>query len=375
MHRYLAGSLLVVLAASVGFLRPTPGQGCAAVGRKDETIHIAEESAIIVWDAANKVQHFIRRAVFDTDAADFGFLVPTPTKPDLAAASDAAFGLLEKVIAPKTVVVSEFSFKPALCLFGAMTKSDLGKGLPEPQSAVRVLEQKRVGAFDTAILEADEAGALNDWLAKNGYISSPELSWWLGSYVTAKWKITAFKIAHDAKKGGALVGTEAVRMSFKTERPFFPYREPEGAKLPDQKKKAAKDWDKEKGSYSNRRLLRVFFISDARMTGTLGERRWEANVYFADRVEEETRTGLVKTLGVPEGSLVERPWLTTFEDGSSPRLAFDEVYFTPSAEQSTTHPRPNEKIQVTWIPAELVILVIVAILFVLWRWRGRKAEG
>ena len=63
-------------------------------------VDIAEESAIIIWDAATKTEQFIRRASFKTDAKDFGFLVPTPSKPTLAEADDSAFHELERITAP-----------------------------------------------------------------------------------------------------------------------------------------------------------------------------------------------------------------------------------------------------------------------------------
>ena len=47
-------------------------------------MRIAEESAVIVWEGATRTEHFVRRATFATTAADFGFLVPTPSKPELA---------------------------------------------------------------------------------------------------------------------------------------------------------------------------------------------------------------------------------------------------------------------------------------------------
>ena len=89
MWRHCVASL-ALLAGTVA-LAPAPvAKGCAAVGRRGEVVRLASESAIIVWDAASKTQHFIRRARFETKARDFGFLVPTPTRQELAEASDRA---------------------------------------------------------------------------------------------------------------------------------------------------------------------------------------------------------------------------------------------------------------------------------------------
>jgi hypothetical protein len=54
-------------------------------------IEIANESAVIIWDAEIKTEHFIRRTSCRAQAGNFGFVVPTPTKPELADADDYVF--------------------------------------------------------------------------------------------------------------------------------------------------------------------------------------------------------------------------------------------------------------------------------------------
>ena len=57
--------------------------GCATVRPLNSDVEITDEAALIVWDSANQTEHFIRNANFETDAKDFGFLVPTPSVPSL----------------------------------------------------------------------------------------------------------------------------------------------------------------------------------------------------------------------------------------------------------------------------------------------------
>src|SRR4051794_32292921 len=87
MTRTLSIVACILLAGSAFNLLPHDVEGCATVRRSDrrpdDAIRIAEESAIIVWDPVKKIEHFIRRAAFDTKLPDFGFLVPTPTMPTL----------------------------------------------------------------------------------------------------------------------------------------------------------------------------------------------------------------------------------------------------------------------------------------------------
>jgi len=73
----LAGALLlaVVAASLVVACCPAPPSGKPVVN--------ADQTVIIIWDAATQTQHFIRKASFKSEADDFGFLVPTPSQPQL----------------------------------------------------------------------------------------------------------------------------------------------------------------------------------------------------------------------------------------------------------------------------------------------------
>src|SRR5437016_3719837 len=86
-HVLWAVPAALLAAACLSFRAPAV-RACAPAPPPGVRVEIADESAIIVWDAAAKTQHFIRRASFATAAHDFGFLVPTPAQPTLAEASD-----------------------------------------------------------------------------------------------------------------------------------------------------------------------------------------------------------------------------------------------------------------------------------------------
>lgn len=231
MVRLLPITLMLASAVGVFALITEDADGCAAIGRVDRNdppIIISEEAALIVWDPVNKVEHFIRRAAFDTPSPDFAFLVPTPGPdiPVLKEMEDAIFWSLDAWRRPRIVERTQFNFAPLLTF-----PFTLSKGLrDEAPGGVRVLGEQKVGGFDAVILEADRTDELSGWLKKNRYSNDPQLQSWLAPYVLNNWKITAFKISQDPKSG-QLATTKPVRMSFKTDKPFFPYREPEGKKV------------------------------------------------------------------------------------------------------------------------------------------------
>lgn len=140
-----------------------------------------------------------------------------------AEVEDGIFREVERWTLPKTIEKRQWEFSPLLCCFG-------GAGAPPgaaPSEGVRVLHEQKVGGYEVNVVEADDAEELTLWIKKHGYSADPELYEWLKPYVTARWKITAFKIMQDPTTG-KLATTKAVRTSFTTDRPFFPYREPEG---------------------------------------------------------------------------------------------------------------------------------------------------
>ena len=356
MFRLLSIAAVILAAVATLLLSQPDVEGCAAIGKRDRpeaTISIAEESALIVWDPVNKVQHFIRRAAFDTRLPDFAFLVPTPGPdlPKLAELEDGIFNRMETWLLPRIVEKTQIKFDLFLNRIGCGMRMD--KAAMEKKDGVRVLHEQKVGGFETAILEADNTEALADWLKTKGYSNDPELQSWLFPYVAAKWRITAFKIMQDPKTG-QLATTKPVRMSFKTDRPFFPYREPEGKK----DDKAARDKEKDWRPPTSR-MLRVFFVSDTRMDGKLGNAAWHAKVPWSDQLTEEQRKQLAQETGVPEADLPAKAWLTTFEDSASPRPGKEEVYFDPAKEPTPIRPPDIIHFKDVWIPLDVAIIGVV----------------
>jgi hypothetical protein len=326
----LGTALLLLLLALIAISPPQSAPACAVAPPRNKPVEIADESAIIIWDSKSKTEHFIRRATFKSYADDFGFLVPTPTEPKLDEAGDKAFTELATITAPRVVTQTQQSGGGGGCIGCGMAapKAEAPAGAADE---VHVLDEKRVAGYDTAILKADSADALSNWLEKHSYDVSPRLKEWVAPYIQAKWMITAFKVA---KKDGnePSVSTTALRMTFQTEKPFFPYREPAAEIAVDSKPGAG-------------RLLRVFFLSDGRVQGTIGEKdaSWPGKTVWANRLTEQQREQVLRQLKLDADTPPASWWLTEFEDHSSPRPGTDDVYFSPSKDQTTVEREPYIK--------------------------------
>ena len=311
-----------MLLACLVALKADIVQACCPAGPPGVPVANADQAVIMIWDADNKTQHFIRQASFKTEAADFGFLIPSPTQPELAESGNEAFGFLDRLTQP-----------PPL----RNTDGRENKNATPGVAAVTVLERKLVAGFDAAVLEAKSATALVDWLKKNGYAYSPEIKDWAKPYIDAGWKFTALKVAKDKNsKDSKDVAASALRMSFKTDRPLFPYREP------DYKNTAA-------SLGAKKRLLRIFFIAEARYQGDLTkETPWTGKVVWAGPIDAAARKTTLEMLKLPETTGPKKWFLTKFDDNWPYKVAPADIYFTRSKDQSEflghAHDEPTEMV-------------------------------
>jgi len=220
---------------------------------------------------------------------------------------------------------------------------------------VRVLSAQQVAGYDAVVLEADSADALSRWLDEHRYATTPTLTAWLAPYIARRWKITAFRVSAPDPNDPSPPRTAPVRMTFATDVPFYPYREPE---------------DQRAGSHGPRRL-QVHVLSNARMEGTLGERGvWPGRVTFSGSPPD--LLGSVRTAQWGLSADVTR--LTTFEDNSSPRPGTDEVFFRGAADQSPLKPPPVyvDRPNTVPIPIDWIVMAGVAGAFL---WRRRRRRG
>ena len=321
MSKSLALACALLLRAAASF-------ACATAPPAGEEVRPAEEEALIVWDAAHHVEHFIRQAGFRTTARSFGFLVPTPIKPELAEIDAGIFGQLADQIRPK--VRRETSGYTVTCV---MMAGDRKAGLALPD--VRVLQTAHVAGYDATTLEADDPAALAGWLEERGFARTPALDEWLARYVANHWKITAFVVG-----GAPDIATRTVKMSFPIDKPFYPYREPKGT--------------------TGDRLLRVYFVSTEKTAATLAGGPWIGHVIYA--------APIAKLLAF----MPDKPIATVFQDTSSTRPGDDELYFAPAADHSEVYQADVVFKQPHEIPAEAIVLagIVLAVVLVLRRRRS-----
>ena len=89
------------------------------------------------------------------------------------------------------------------------------------------------------------------------------------------------------EKAGKRVAASALRISFATDRPLFPYREPDSKSMAEVLNAPA-------------RLLRIYFIAEARYKGELTkETPWTGKVVWSNKLKDEDRKKTLEQLKLP----------------------------------------------------------------------------
>jgi hypothetical protein len=298
---------------------PAPQNGRAVVN--------ADQTVIMIWNPETKTQHFIRKASFASDGEDFGFIVPSPTQPELAESGGAAFGRLAAITAPKVIVRS--NRQPNMGC-GCSAEPTL-KATANRAEAVQVLAQQRVAGFDATVLKADNADSLTEWLQEHEFAYSQAVADWAQPYIEQGWVFTALKIAPpetDAEGNKVAVTADTLRLTFTTDRPLFPYREPDFTAEAEQLN-------------AKERLLRIYFLADQRYSGELTpQQAWTGKPVWSDKLSTEQRAAVLQDLALADDAGPAEFWLTEFEDYWPYEVAPADVYFAAAAKQDVLH-RPD----------------------------------
>jgi hypothetical protein len=300
---------VIFMAIALGSA-PTLSHACCAVTSIDNHVVNASQTVIMIWDKQRQTQHFIRKADFKTDAKEVGFLVPSPSRPQLEESGNAAFTELATITAPKVSYGGGF---PLGCSVAPQAMPLAGN--------VTVIEEKRVAGFDATVLTARSGNDLVEWLKENGYAYSPAVADWAKPYLGGDWHFTALKVVKNNSVQNE-VKAAALRISFKTDRPLFPYREPDSTA-------SAGNLD------LKNRLLRIYFIAETQYEGRIsGSKPWSGKTKWSGDITTH-RKSLLGNLNLPASTGPSKWWLTEIEDQWPYRKAAGDVYFSPVSKQKS----------------------------------------
>ena len=259
---------------------------------------MTKETAIVIWNSKTKTEHFIRQANFNTEAKDFGFIVPLPSVPDFAVANPDAFSLLESLVPPPIQ-------------FGCSKPTETSG---PPASAMVILKEERVGDYIATVIKATDAAAMSSWLKKNGFKPRPQMSEWLDYYNRKNWVFAALKYA--AKKGRE-TRTRAIRISFKTDKPHYPYKMPSDAFKP--------GWT---------RPLKLYVISDTPIQAEFmdGGSQWQGELQWSGPLPKEKVGTLATDLNLKSTDFPSNAVVSIFNNAHRESKYTDDLAFVATTD-------------------------------------------
>src|SRR5579884_1192735 len=151
MPRVLAVAVLLTLVLALAALSvPQAESACCYFSAKDKDVLQPAQKAFLTWDPTEEVESFTVQPKFEGNAADFGMVIPTPSKPDLHEMPRDFFRHLAVFTILEPMDLSKF--KPSRFPKSAGTGiSDLRRG---KDTGVKIVAEGIVGTLEYKVVEA-----------------------------------------------------------------------------------------------------------------------------------------------------------------------------------------------------------------------------
>jgi hypothetical protein len=183
--------LLAILAAGSWEARAARCYFCAA----GSDVSQPAQKVFLTWDPVESLESFTVQPKFEGSAANFGMVIPTPSRPRLAEAPREFFKELAAFTILKPTPPGKYGFGGGGFGGGGFGGGGFGGSLggQAGQSTVRVVEAGVVGSLDYKIVTADRPDDLFDWLKQNRYQYAGDEET-LQFYTRKKWFFTVMRI-------------------------------------------------------------------------------------------------------------------------------------------------------------------------------------
>jgi hypothetical protein len=222
MRNWIAG--LASAAACVAGFQPVPAEACGGFFCGGVPMVQSGENIIFAMQSGQMEAHVY---IQYTGAADqFAWVVPVHSLPTLSIGSPSFFQAVAQSTQPEYYVqyqenssCSNFGrFGGGVDLANAPGAQTGGNTYAPPQ--VNVISTSQVGPFDSAILQATDVTALEQWLQTNGYNLTTQGGAALAPYVGQGYYFVALKLQQNEGTGDI----RPIVLSFAATQPCIPIR-------------------------------------------------------------------------------------------------------------------------------------------------------
>jgi uncharacterized protein DUF2330 len=222
--RKLIGLLAMLLWLPAMALSPVES-ACCYFSAQNTDVQQPAQKAFITFDPVEKVETFTVQPKFEGNAADFGMVVPTPTRPKLDEMPRDFFKELAVFTILEPMDLSKYKQSRFTQGFRGGAPGMMDK--TKRESTVRVLEAGVVGNLDYKIITAERADDLFSWLKDNKYSYAGDEAT-LDFYIKKKSFFTVMKIDSmqlKKKPDGTYDGeVTPTRFTFASEKLHYPLK-------------------------------------------------------------------------------------------------------------------------------------------------------
>lgn len=176
---------LSIISFSLAPLFVNADGGLFIESRPDMYMDETAQQAVIFYEGG--IETLILATTFKGNAADFGWVIPTPGRPKVTKASAEVFTKLEEITRDQYYRDNYLEMEP------------MDVGAYRADKSVTVIETKKIDYYHIDILEATDATALANWLKENNYHFPISEQYILNDYIENKWYFVAIKIDSTAQ--------------------------------------------------------------------------------------------------------------------------------------------------------------------------------
>jgi hypothetical protein len=192
MHRTLVALSLSMLAAPSAF-------ACGGFFCDGTPIDQAAERIVFAQDGEETEMHV--QITYAGAAEEFAWIVPVAQDPELFTSSTQMFLDLATSTQPTFQLNYEEEGKCKEPVRIGFVGADKSVNFMDSESGVDVIDEERVGPYDTVTLKATDAGELMNWLQDNGYDLADNMESVLAPYVADDSYFVALKLASGQSAG------------------------------------------------------------------------------------------------------------------------------------------------------------------------------
>lgn len=247
--------LWTALALGVAlWLRPLEARACGCLSPPvvevgDFAVNQQSEQILFEVEGGYVTAHVLIR--YAGDPAQFAWLVPVPSVPELGISPSELFGFLEETtgprfnvqersICPEARYTCRYHERPERCLppedgnngegpccdngwdaqdaaGGDFGSGDAGAEEPLP-GGVEIARREKIGAYETVTFSAQDAGGAVRWLQDEGFLVNETMTPYMQPYLDAGMYFLASKLI----SGAGADEIQPLRMRFEAERPMIP---------------------------------------------------------------------------------------------------------------------------------------------------------